>query len=222
MNKVLYYSGRESNSIDLINGISKLEIIKEIHFVCIDNITVKNNRKYAILSNGYETLLPTIIKSVPSMLITTRGNMIIEGGPEIYEELTKSANNRRHPMSEPTSFSMNEFGGVSSSSYSSINNYGQQMTESDGNNNSCGNFASYGANFSIETPKDTYESNKIKDNISGSYNPDNFENNTRGQIQEKNPNIKESFQKMQEIMNNKMENSMKNPQTNSTTYNPKI
>jgi hypothetical protein len=240
MDKILYYSLRDKNSIELINKISKIPDVEKIHFVSLDNIISKNNRKYAILSNGYETLIPSKLISVPSLILCNRGNMIIEGFEPIYNELIQKTNNRRHPKEEPNSFNMNQFGGVTSSLYSSINNYGQMLSTQDNNNDSCDNFQKYGDNFVIETQAETYVSNKIKDTV-GSYNANQFDKpqiNQQTQMnQQSQPQMNQqnqfnmntnkgdnkSFEKMQEDINRMMEQqSTKHSNMNTASYDPSI
>ena len=81
--EVLYYSNFCKHCNNLIGVLSKNSIKDQINFICIDNRKTKNGKKYIVLENGSEIAFPDIISSVPSMILFSRGNMLLEGD-EIY------------------------------------------------------------------------------------------------------------------------------------------
>ena len=69
----LYYSNFCKHSKELLTIITKSDIKKNIYFICIDKRKQKNGITYVSLENGKEIKLPDIIKSVPSMILFSRG-----------------------------------------------------------------------------------------------------------------------------------------------------
>ena len=76
---VLYYSNYCNHCKELLTLIGKSSIKNNIYFVCIDKRLKKNNIIYVSLENGKEIKLPDIIKTVPSMILFSRGNLLLEG-----------------------------------------------------------------------------------------------------------------------------------------------
>ena len=83
---VLYYINYCKHSKELLTVITKSIIKQNLYFVCIDKRSNKNGVIYVVTENGKEIKLPEIIKTVPSMILFSRGNLLLEGN-DIYKHI---------------------------------------------------------------------------------------------------------------------------------------
>ena len=79
MSSVLYYSKYCENCKLLLYELGKSNLQNDIHFLSIDRRIEKKGQLYIVLDNGREILLPSQIKSVPSLLLLNKGNKILVG-----------------------------------------------------------------------------------------------------------------------------------------------
>jgi hypothetical protein len=115
MSMILYYSNFCEHSKKILQRISKSEISKGIHFICIDKrIKDKSGKVFIILENQQQIILPEDVKKVPALL--TLNNFEIYYGDDIYfhmkpveENIIKVATNNNM---EPSSFSLCGGGGM--------------------------------------------------------------------------------------------------------------
>ena len=79
MSSILYYSNFCENCKELLSKISKSDIKKDLHFICIDKRIEKNGSIYVVLENNQQIVLPNTITSVPSILGDLRTYSIVPG-----------------------------------------------------------------------------------------------------------------------------------------------
>ena len=117
MGKILYYSNYCNNCKNLLSIISRTELVKTIHFVCIDKRLQKNGKTYVVLESNQEVVLPDTIKSVPALLLLNDKYRVMHGD-EIIQYLNPIEKTNRdvatNNQGEPECFSINSanFGSV--------------------------------------------------------------------------------------------------------------
>ena len=124
MSSILYYSNYCEHSKKLIQTISKANISKDIHFICIDKRTKDtNNKVYIILENGQKIIMPENVNRVPALLLLNQGFNVLYGEaitqhlkPKQEALIKKATQNNLEPMA----FSFGGGGGSSGSSYGGI------------------------------------------------------------------------------------------------------
>jgi hypothetical protein len=117
MSCILYYSNFCNHSKNIIQTLSKTNLSKDIHFICIDKRIKEDNKTYIILENGQRIILPETVNRVPALLLLNNNYNILYGEAILHyfkpkqDIAVKQATNNN---SEPMAFS---FGGGSSSAY---------------------------------------------------------------------------------------------------------
>jgi hypothetical protein len=176
MSSILYYSNFCEPSKKLLQYVSKIQLAKDIHFICIDKrIKDTNGKVYIILQNGQKLIMPDNITKVPALLLLNQGYKLIYGD-EIYEylkpikqEQTKQATKNNM---EPTAFafgSFNGFGvGIASDNYSFLDQNDDELSvKGNGGMRQMHNYVSLNEsmNISMQLPTDEheYKTEKIKD-----------------------------------------------------------
>lgn len=170
MTEILYYSNYCNNCKPLLQKISKIDqgIQKEMHFLSIDKRVKKpDGSTHLVMENGQELLLPPLITKVPALLLLSKGNQVLFGNNimEHLERKIKSKQKKQFNEGEPTTF--DQFGisfssGGNSSVSSDIYSFLDQDTAAEGNGGLRiqHHYSSLNDNESIETPPDTYSSEK--------------------------------------------------------------
>ena len=79
MSCILYYSKYCEISKKYLQILSKSDVHKDIHFICIDKRTTENNKTYIILDNGQKIILPENVTRVPALLLLNQGYTILFG-----------------------------------------------------------------------------------------------------------------------------------------------
>jgi len=79
MSTILYYSKYCEISKKYLQILSKSDVQKDIHFICIDKRVTENNKTYIILENGQKIILPETVNRVPALLLLNQGYNIIFG-----------------------------------------------------------------------------------------------------------------------------------------------
>ena len=95
--------------------MSKSDVQKDIHFICIDKrVKDSNNKTYIILENGQKIILPENITKVPALLLLTQGYQVLYGEqilqhikPKQQQEVRVATKNNMEPMA----FSLGSSGG---------------------------------------------------------------------------------------------------------------
>jgi hypothetical protein len=106
MSCILYYSKYCEVSKKYLQLLSKSDIQKDIHFICIDKrVKDSNNKTYIILENGQKIILPENITKVPALLLLNQGYQILYGDqilqhlkPKQQQEVKQATQNNMEPM----------------------------------------------------------------------------------------------------------------------------
>jgi len=133
MSCILYYSKYCEVCKKYLQLLSKSDIQKDIHFICIDKrVKDANNKTYIILENQQKIILPENITKVPALLLLTQGYQVLYGEqilqhlkPRQRQEVKQATQNNMEPMA----FSLGgggSFGDVVSDQYSFLD---QDATE---------------------------------------------------------------------------------------------
>ena len=167
MSYVLYYSKYCENCKKILYKVGKDKIKEDIHFLCIDKRKVIKNKIYIILSDGKELLMPDEIKEVPALLLLNRGNRIIYGNEilNLFNPMLEKNKTRENKINggEPLAFSNYEMGATLSDNYSYLDQNSDELsTKGEGGLRQMHSFATYNLKDEIETPPETFISEKIK------------------------------------------------------------
>ncbi len=125
MSSIFYYSKYCETSKKYLQLLSKSNVQKEIHFICIDRrVKEANNKTYIILDNGQKIVLPENVTKVPALLLLNQGYAVLYGEqilqhlkPRQEVEVRQATQNNMEPMA----FSLGGgggFGDVVSDQYS--------------------------------------------------------------------------------------------------------
>jgi hypothetical protein len=125
MSCILYYSKYCEVSKKYLQLLSKSDVQKDIHFICIDKrVKDSNNKTYIILENGQKIILPENITKVPALLLLTQGYQVLYGEqilqhikPKQQQEVRVATRNNMEPMAFSLS-SSGGFGDIVSDQYS--------------------------------------------------------------------------------------------------------
>ena len=106
MSSILYYSKYCEVSKKYLQILSKSNIQKDIHFICIDKrVKDSNNKTYIILENGQKIILPDNVTRVPALLLLTKGYEVLYGDrilehlkPRQEVEVRQATKNNMEPM----------------------------------------------------------------------------------------------------------------------------
>ncbi len=165
MSYVLYYSKYCDNCKKILFKIGKDKIKNDIHFLCIDKRKKVKDKIYIILSDGKELLMPEEIQKVPALLLLNRGNRIIYGKEilDLFEPMLENNNVKATIGGEPLAFSNFEMGNNLSDNYSYLDQSSDELsTKGEGGMRQMHSFATYNITDEIETPPETFVSEKIK------------------------------------------------------------
>jgi len=175
MSSILYYSNFCEHSKKLIQSLSKTNVAKEIHFICIDKrIKDTNNKVFIVLENGQKIIMPENINRVPALLLLTQGYDVLYGEAILnhlkpkQEVVTKQATqNNMEPMA--FSFGGGGFGDIVSDQYSFLDQ-GSDELEAKGNGGmrQMHNYVDLNFSDKISTPADEQDyksANKISKDL---------------------------------------------------------
>lgn len=116
MSSILYYSNYCNHSKALLQQLSKTQVAKEIHFICIDNrVKDQTGKTLIVLQNGEKIVMPPNVTKVPALLLLKENYRVIYG-----EDITKHLRPRQVEVTKQATFNNMEpmafaFGGFSSS-----------------------------------------------------------------------------------------------------------
>jgi hypothetical protein len=106
MSCILYYSKYCEVSKKYLQLLSKSDIQKDIHFICIDKrVKDANNKTYIVLENGQKIILPENVTKVPALLLLNQGYQVLYGEqilqylkPKQQQEVRQATQNNMEPM----------------------------------------------------------------------------------------------------------------------------
>lgn len=115
MSSILYYSKYCEVSKKYLQQLSKSNVQKDVHFICIDKrVKDPNNKTYIILENGQKIILPENVTRVPALLLLNQGYTVLYGDqilqhlkPRQEVEVRQATQNNM----EPIAFSLGGGGG---------------------------------------------------------------------------------------------------------------
>ena len=175
MSSILYYSNFCEHSKKLIQSLSKTNVAKEIHFICIDKrIKDTNNKVFIVLENGQKIIMPENINRVPALLLLTQGYEVLYGEsilnhlkPKQDVAVRQATQNNMEPMA--FSFGGGGFGDIVSDQYSFLDQ-GSDELEAKGNGGmrQMHNYVDLNFSDKISTPADEQDyksANKISKDL---------------------------------------------------------
>ena len=175
MSSILYYSNFCEHSKKLLQTISKADISKDIHFICIDKRTKDaNNKIYIILENGQKIIMPENVSRVPALLLLNQGYNVLYGESILQhlkprqEKMVKQATqNNLEPMA--FGFSGGGFGSITSDQYSFLDMDSDSLSaKGNGGVRQMHNYVDLNYSDNISTPEDEHDykgSNKISGDL---------------------------------------------------------
>lgn len=162
MSAILYYSNFCEHSKKLLQSLSKTQVSKEFHFICIDKrVKGKDGKTYIVLENGQQIVMPENVQKVPALLLLTQNYKVLYGD-HIYEYMkpkqevaVKQATNNNM---EPMAFSFGGGSAVVSDNYSFLDMNTEDLNaKGNGGLRQMHNYVSLSQNEQIPTPKDDFD-----------------------------------------------------------------
>jgi hypothetical protein len=160
MSSILYYSNFCEHSKKLLQTISKANVSKDIHFICIDKRTKDaNNKIYIILESGQKIIMPENVSRVPALLLLNQGYQVLYGEaivqhlkPKQEAMVKKATQNNLEPMA----FAFGGgFGNVASDQYSFLDMDSDSLSaKGDGGVRQMHNYVDLNYSDNISTPED--------------------------------------------------------------------
>lgn len=167
MSTILYYSKNCPHSSKILTKLSKTDIKKDIHFVCIDKRIRRGNKIYIVLNNNKEILLPETITKVPSLLLLYQSYRILTGDDimKYFEpKITANVGIATNKNMEPICYSMNEIGSQMSDTYSFLDQTDEELSaKGSGGLRQIHSFSTLENKCTIETPPEDYIPDKIRE-----------------------------------------------------------
>lgn len=179
MSSILYYSNFCEPSKKLLQTVSKTDIAKDIHFICIDKRVKENGKIFIILQNGQKIVMPENVTKVPALLLLNQQYKVIYGD-QIYQQLKpaqevqvqRATKNNMEPSAFLDGFGFGSglgFGsGVISDYFSFLDQNDTELgTKGDGGLRQMHSYVSLenSNNLSMHLPQDDhdYKADKLKD-----------------------------------------------------------
>jgi len=177
MASILYYSNFCEHSKKLLQTLSKSQVNKDLHFMCIDKrVKEKDGKIYIVLENGQKIVMPENVTKVPALLLLNQNYNVLYGD-SIYEHLkprqeavTRQATSNNM---EPLAFSLGGFGlgfgsGVVSDNYSFLDQDADDLNaKGNGGLRQMHSYFGLQGSDKIDTPKDDsdYKQSKTSNNL---------------------------------------------------------
>lgn len=161
MSSILYYSNFCEHSKKLLQALSKSQLSKDLHFICIDKRTKgPDNKIYIVLENGQKIVMPENVTNVPALLLLNQ-NYAVLYGDAIYnhlkpkqEVITRQATSNNM---EPMAFSLGG-GSIVSDQYSFLDMDSEELnTKGNGGMRQMHNYVPLNYSDKISTPTDEHD-----------------------------------------------------------------
>lgn len=165
MSSILYYSNFCEHSKKLLQTLSKTQVSKDIHFICIDKrVKDQTGKIQIVLENGQKIVMPENVTKVPALLLLNQNYQVLYGD-NIYNHLkprqevvTRQATSNNM---EPMAFSLGGgggFGGIVSDNYSFLDMDHEELnTKGSGGMRQMHNYVPLNHSDLISTPKDDFD-----------------------------------------------------------------
>lgn len=168
---ILYYSNYCKHSKEILQFLVKHDLTKQLNCLCVDKRKVDpvTGQIQLILENGSTVLLPPNIHSVPALMLLKENYRVISGNgikghfsDQVEEDQFMSTQGNGEPMS----FSLGSKD-VMSESYTMFNASVEELSaKGSGNRRNMHHYVSVnGPVHSIQTPPETYKSEKMSSDI---------------------------------------------------------
>lgn len=197
MSCILYYSKYCEVCKKYLQLLSKSNIQKDIHFICIDKrVKDSNNKTYIILENEEKIILPENIIKVPALLLLNQGYQIFYGEnilrhlkPRQQEEIRVATQNNMEPMSFSLGAS-GSFGDIVSDQYSFLDQGPDELnTHGNGGLRQMHNYVDLNTAFNGQISKEVTKNEDFNTTIRGAQKMSDDVANTQ---------MEERLKKMQE------------------------
>jgi hypothetical protein len=161
MSSILYYSNFCEHSKKLLQVLSKSQVSKDLHFICIDKRTKgSDNKIYIVLESGQKIVMPENVTNVPALLLLNQ-NYTVLYGDAIYnhlkpkqEVITRQATSNNM---EPMAFSLGG-GCVVSDQFSFLDMDSEELnTKGNGGMRQMHNYVPLNYSDAISTPTDEHD-----------------------------------------------------------------
>ena len=174
MSSILYYSNYCEHSKKLLQTLSKENVGKEIHFICIDKRTKDaNNKIFIVLENGQKIIMPENVNRVPALLLLNQGFNVLYGEaitqhlkPKQEAQVKKATFNNLEPMAFSFGSGMSN---IVSDNYSFLDMDSESMAaKGNGGIRQMHNYVDLNYSDQISTPADEQEyknSNRLPEGL---------------------------------------------------------
>ena len=175
MSSILYYSKFCEHSNKLLQTLSKTNVQKDIHFICIDKrIKDSNGKMFIVLENEQKIIMPENVNRVPALLLLNQGYQVLYGEsilnhlkPKQEVAIKKATQNNMEPMA--FSFGGGGFIDIVSDSYSFLDQGADELeAKGNGGMRQMHNYVDLNYSDNITTPNDDHDykgSNKISGDL---------------------------------------------------------
>ncbi len=158
MSTILYYSNFCNHSKSLLQQLSKTDVAKEVHFICIDNrVKDQSGKTLIVLQNGEKIVMPPNVTKVPALLLLKENYRVVYGDditkylkPRQVEVIKQATFNNMEPMA----FAFGGFStGIASDNYSFLDMAAEDLTtKGNGGMRQMHSYSTIHENFTIPTP----------------------------------------------------------------------
>ena len=177
MSSILYYSNFCEPSKKILQTISKTQMSKDIHFICIDNrVKDATGKIFIVLQNGQKIIMPENVTKVPALLLLNQNYKVIYGD-DIYKHFkpTQQAQVKQATQNnmEPSAFGFGGYGsafgsGIVSDNYSFLDQNDDELSvKGNGGVRQMHNYVSLNdsMNLTMQLPTDEaeYKTDKMKE-----------------------------------------------------------
>jgi len=167
MSSIIYYSNFCEHSKKLLQVVSKSQVSKDMHFICIDKRTKgTDNKIYIVLENGQKIIMPEHVTKVPALLLLNENYQVLYGD-NIYsylkpkqEVITRQATSNNM---EPMAFALGGGGSVVSDNFSFLDMDSSELeAKGNGGLRQMHNYVSLNYSDTISTPSDDHDYKQSK------------------------------------------------------------